>query len=169
MTATECSFECLYRESHDRLPRRVHRMTGRLEDAHDLVQETYARAWQHGAVVSAYDDPEAWLHTVAWRLAVHRSRKLRNGRIALRRLGPAVNLPGPDVDTVVLVAALRELPLHQREALVLHYVAGLPVRGRRREAGRRGRHREGAAVEGTRCSRAPARRTGRKAAGGRLR
>ena len=128
MTTTDCAFERLYDESHGRLLRRLHRMTGRLEDAHDLMQETYARAWQHWDVVSAYEEPEAWLHTAAWRLAVNRSRKLRNGQLALCRLRPAGSSPAPNVDTVFLVSALRQLPAHQREAMVLHYLAGLPVR-----------------------------------------
>lgn len=121
------SFDAFYLGSRQRTLRTVYAMTGDLGDAQDLVQEAYARAWQRWSTVSTYDDPEAWVRTVAWRLAASRFRKARNGVAALLRHGPPAPAPGPDPDNIDLVAALKQLPDAQRRAIVLHHLGGRSV------------------------------------------
>jgi RNA polymerase sigma-70 factor, ECF subfamily len=88
----------------------MYAMTGNLADAQDLVQEAYARAWQRWSSVSTYADPEAWVGTVAWRLASSRWRKTKNGVAAMLRHGPPSHAPEPSIDNVALVTALRQIP-----------------------------------------------------------
>lgn len=120
-------FDAFYAASGPRLVRQLHAMTGDLGDAQDCVQEAFARAWQRWSRVSALDDPEQWVRTVAWRLAVSRFRRLTTARGALRRHGPPPDVPAVDADHVALVAALRQIPEAQRRAVVLHHVVGLSV------------------------------------------
>ena len=40
------------------------------EQAQDALQEAYVRAWQRWDRVSAYEDPEGWVRTVAYRQCV---------------------------------------------------------------------------------------------------
>lgn len=120
-------FDAFYAAQAPRLVRQLHAMTGDLTVAQDCVQEAAARAWQRWTVVGAYDDPAAWVRTVAWRLAVSRLRRVRVGVGLLRRHGPPDDVPSASPDHVALVAALRRLPEAQRRAVVLHHLCDLPV------------------------------------------
>jgi RNA polymerase sigma-70 factor, ECF subfamily len=64
---------------------------------------------------------------VAFRRAIDRHRRSVRQLRALLRLGPPPSLAPVGAEHVDLVRALRRLPLAQREVLVLHYVAELPV------------------------------------------
>lgn len=120
-------FDAFYAASNRRVMHQMYAMTSNLADAQELVQEAYARAWQRWPTVSTYDDPEAWVRTVAWRLAASRWRKARNGVAAMLRHGPPEDTPEPSIDNVALVTALRQIPEAQRRAIVLHHLAGLSV------------------------------------------
>lgn len=120
-------FDAFYSGTNRRVLHQMYAMTGNLADAQELVQEAYARAWQRWSAVSAYEDPEAWVRTVAWRLAASRWRKARNGVAAMLRHGPPEHAPEPSIDNVALVAALKAIPEAQRRAIVLHHLSGLSV------------------------------------------
>jgi RNA polymerase sigma-70 factor, ECF subfamily len=120
-------FDAFYAGCGPRLVRQLHAMTGDLSEAQDCVQEAFARAWQRWDRVGHYDDPAAWVRTVAWRCAVSRLRRVRAGARALRRHGPAPDVPALSPDHVALVRALAQLPAEQRRALVLHHLADLSV------------------------------------------
>jgi DNA-directed RNA polymerase specialized sigma24 family protein len=77
--------------THRRIVGQVYAMTGSLHEAEDCVQEAYARAWQQWARLSAeHGHPEAWVRTVATRLAVSSWRKAVNRlrRTAAKTRGP---------------------------------------------------------------------------------
>jgi RNA polymerase sigma-70 factor (ECF subfamily) len=120
-------FDELYAAGNRRVLHQMYAMTGNLADAQELTQEAYARAWQRWSSVSAYDDPEAWVRTVAWRLAASRWRKTKNGVTAMFRHGAPEPTPEPSIDNVALVEALRRIPESQRRAIVLHHLVGLSV------------------------------------------
>lgn len=120
-------FDAFYTATSRRVTHQMYAMTGNLADAQELTQEAYARAWQRWSTVSAYDDPEAWVRTVAWRLAASKWRKAKNGVTAMLRHGPPEHTPEPSVDNVALVAALKQIPEAQRRAIVLHHLVGLSV------------------------------------------
>ncbi len=97
------------------------------QEAEDVVQEAFARLVPRWAAVSGYDDPEAWVRQVAFRLASNRRRKLRNGVAAVRRHGAALPVAAPSADGVDVRRALATLPEGQRHAVVLHHLVGLDV------------------------------------------
>lgn len=121
------AFDEFYRGTRDRLLAYLYAAGGDLAEAQDAAQEAYARAWQRWADVGRYDDPEAWVRTVGWRILASRWRKVRGQARAYRRHGAAAAAPAPSEDTVALVAALRQLPTDQRLAIVMHHFGGLPV------------------------------------------
>ena len=123
----QTSFEEFYAASYKRLLRQLYAITGDLPEAEDAVQEAFIRAADHWARVRAYDLPEAWVRKVALNLVRQRSRSLRRRALALIRLGPPPAVPELSPDSLALAAALRDLPIGQRQAVVLHYLAGLPV------------------------------------------
>jgi RNA polymerase sigma-70 factor (ECF subfamily) len=133
--ADTTEFDEFYRARAAGLTRQLTLVTGNVSDAQEVVQEAFARAWQRWSSISRYEAPEAWVRTVALRLAVSRWRKARNAASAWQRHGPAENLPGATEDTVALIAALRKLPEQQRIAIVLHHLLDLPIEQVAQETG----------------------------------
>ncbi|RAO32969.1 ECF RNA polymerase sigma factor SigM [Micromonospora saelicesensis] len=119
-------FDEVYRRHFQPLVVQLYAFVGDMNEAQDLVQEGFSRAWPRWDRISRYDDPVAWIRRVAWNVAVSRWRRLRTARLfSLRQRMEVVNGPGPD--RVALAAALATLPVNQRRAVVLHYMAGLTV------------------------------------------
>jgi RNA polymerase sigma-70 factor (sigma-E family) len=129
------SFDDFYRGSRHRVATFLYAICGDRTEAQDAAQEAYARAWQRWPVISTYDEPEAWVRAVAYRLVMNRWRKARNRLIAYRRHGPAPDTAPPGDDVVALVVALRQLPPEQRHAITLHHLLDLPVAEVARETG----------------------------------
>ena len=119
-----------YQAYYHRLVGQLYGLIGDLPEAQDVVHEAYARALVRPQRFVEVQDPEAWLRTVALNVARTRFRRrwvfdrlVRSNRI---RRG-ADTVPGLSPDRVALVAALRSLHRPTREAVVLHYLADLPV------------------------------------------
>lgn len=124
---SSADFDAFYTATSTGMVRGLVPLTGDLAEAEDVTQEAYERAWLHWSRVCEYESPEAWVRTVARHLAVSRWRRVRNASKAwVRRPSPR---PVPELDQVYLtvIAALRELPQKQREAIVLHHLVDLPV------------------------------------------
>jgi len=125
----EQEFDEFYAASSRRLTTQVYAMIGDFDEASECVQEAFARAWSHRRKLDHTHHPEAWVRTTAHRLAISRWRRRRRDRAAPdRAVGPQVSTPAVDEAHVALVTALGELPDAQRQALVLHHIADLPVR-----------------------------------------
>lgn len=86
-------FDAFYAESVGRLIGHLYAMTGDLAEAQDVVQEAFARAWERRTELDLNGAPEAWVRTVAWRLAVSRWRKVRTALAFARRQGPPAAVP----------------------------------------------------------------------------
>ncbi len=121
------SFDEFYRTTSRRVVHHVYAMTGDRTEAQDCVQEAYARAWQRWAQLHAAGDPEAWVRTVARRVAVSRWRRTRTAAKHLLVHGRAQPVAPPSEDHRLLVDALRRIPEAQRHAVVLHHLVGLSV------------------------------------------
>ena len=75
-----------------------------------------------------YHAPEAWVRRVALNYALSGLRRARSRRRVVERLAQSSEaVPAASAEVVDMVAALRRLPLRQREVLVLYYVVELPV------------------------------------------
>lgn len=124
----EPTFDELYAAHYADLAVQLYLYFGDRQEAQDVVQEAFCRALARWWKVSRYDDPVAWVRRVAWNLAVSRWRRGRTALGFLRRQ-PRVEpyLDGPSPERVALQAALAKLPAAQRRAVVLHYLADLPV------------------------------------------
>jgi RNA polymerase sigma-70 factor, ECF subfamily len=92
------------------------------DEAQDVAQETYMRAWR------AWDrfdgtDARAWLHTIGLRLAFNRRRGLKRLSLWLGKQGAASPawIPGERID---LWRALSGLRREERAALLLNVIDG---------------------------------------------
>jgi len=121
-------FDAFYIATVRRVVLYLYAACGDRSEAQDIAQEAFARAWQHWPKVAGYDDPEAWVRAVAWRLMANRWRSLRRWLTARARLGPpdqVVDSPSPD--RVAVADALRQLPKSQRQVIALYYLLDMPV------------------------------------------
>ncbi|MFJ9152830.1 SigE family RNA polymerase sigma factor [Streptomyces sp. NPDC102270] len=124
---TEDEFDVFYASAFPRLVGQLFAMTGDHGEAQDVVQEAFVRAWDRRGDFLADQAPEAWIRTVATRLAVSRWRRARRWLELVRRTPPEAHMPGPGPEHAALVEALRQLPDAQRIAIVLHHLCDLSV------------------------------------------
>jgi RNA polymerase sigma-70 factor, ECF subfamily len=129
--SSDGSFQEFYQANYRSTVAVVTALLGDRAEAEDVAQEAFARALARWHRVSLYDLPEAWVRRVATHLAIDSKRRLR--RAASLRATVAANPVSPATDpldplpSTMLLAALLRVPLRQREVLVLHYLADLPV------------------------------------------
>jgi len=120
-------FDDFYAAHFADLTVQVYAYFGDRQEAQDVVQEAFCRALARWRQVSGYDDPAAWVRRVAWNLATSRWRRIRTVRAFHGRQRGEPIVEGPSPDRVALVEALASLPATQRRAMVLRYLADLPV------------------------------------------
>lgn len=126
---TTPTLEELVAEHYDGLLRVAVLICADRADAEDAVQLALERAWRHGQAIRDSDRLPAWLHRIVVREAIrveHRRRGLLGRWLTAPReifLDPQL-ASDRDLD---LQAALRDLSVEQRAALVLHYYAGYSV------------------------------------------
>jgi RNA polymerase sigma-70 factor (sigma-E family) len=121
-------FDAFYTATVRRVVLYLYAASGDRAEAQDIAQEAFVRAWQHWAKVADYEDPEAWVRAVAWRLMANRWRGLRRWVAARARMGPPPETTGsPSPDRVAIVDAVQHLPRAQRQVVALHYLLDMPV------------------------------------------
>ncbi|MFF7357049.1 MULTISPECIES: SigE family RNA polymerase sigma factor [Streptomyces] len=125
---TEDEFDLFYTAAYPRLVGQLYALTGDYAEAQDVVQEAFVRAWdRRSSVLSGDQAPEAWIRTVAHRLAMSRWRRARRWWELVRSESAPRPVREPSPDHVALVAGLRRLPEAQRTAIVLHHLCDLSV------------------------------------------
>jgi RNA polymerase sigma factor (sigma-70 family) len=117
----------LYDASYRRLVVQIFAVCGDVTEAEDAVQDAFVTAVRKQSTLAKVDNPEAWVRTVA----LNQVRRGWRHASVVRRYQAKV--PGPQravevgPEHVAIVTALQEVDADQREAVVLHYLADLPV------------------------------------------
>jgi RNA polymerase sigma-70 factor, ECF subfamily len=132
-------FQQFYQASYGPTVAMVAAVTGSRHEAEDVTQEAFARALIRWPKVRDYDRPEAWIRRVALHIAIDSSRRARRRIAASARVAAQRELPGPEpgdnIQYTALGAALMELPIRERQVLVLHYLADLSIEAIAAECG----------------------------------
>jgi RNA polymerase sigma-70 factor, ECF subfamily len=134
----EDGFARFYEDSYRRVIAVVAGLTGDLAQAEDITQEAFARALVRWQKVKGYDQPQAWVRQVACRLVIDANRRSRRALSATSLLATALRgravTPDPLSQSELSLVLLR-MPAEQRQVIVLHYLADLPVEAIARESG----------------------------------
>ncbi len=117
----EREFDELFASAYSAIARSAALVVRDQEVARELAQDAFVKALLHWKRVRTYDNPTAWVRTVAFRMALR--AKAREPR-PVRAVEGAVGDATPDVD---LLRAISQLPRMQRAAIALHYLDDLPV------------------------------------------
>jgi len=97
--------------------------------AEDAVQDAFVQALRHWDRVRTYEDRSGWVRRVALnRQANQRRSRLRRDHAVERLSALPSGAHDTDVSSVLdLRAALADLPVRERTAVVLHHVIGVPL------------------------------------------
>lgn len=128
MRSPDPEFEVLFSAEYASLVRGLSVAAGSVDEAADAVQDAFVQLHRHWRRVRRYQDPTAWVRRVAVNRVAnqHRSRRCRDTAVA--DLGRRLVLEqGPSPERLVLHQAVAALPVGQRLAIGLHYLADLPI------------------------------------------
>ncbi|MER5358021.1 sigma factor [Streptomyces sp. NPDC002785] len=115
MTVEE--FEEFYAQTAARLTGQLFVMLGDQHEAQDVVQEAFVKGWSRRRQLDRDGQPEAWIRTVAWRLAVSRWRGRRRTADAWQRSGAPPHMEAPGPESVALVSRPSPVPSPPRTSL----------------------------------------------------
>ena len=118
------TFDDFFSEQRGPLFAQAYALTGNVEEAQDLVQETMIRTWRRWSRVSQMDRPSSWARKVLNNLAIGHWRTRRASASVSEGTAPVA---GPGIGHLDVARALHRLPEKQRIALLLHDVVGLSV------------------------------------------
>lgn len=107
--------------NYPRLVAQLCMITLDLDQAHELVDQAYARAWQRWGTVRELPDPTGWIRRLAVRATSSRWRRVRK---RFKQEGAA---RVDDPDQVAVLDALGKLTMYLRRPLVLADVAHLSM------------------------------------------
>src|SRR5262245_49793048 len=128
------TFEALMSNHHAEIYRYVLRVTGRKQDADDLSQETFLRAFRAHRALPPDANSRAWLFAIATNLTRNHFRSQKRRRLAYAAVGTEVRETDderPDGVTIsqeiddTVAQVVSRLPLKQRLAFLQRKVHGL--------------------------------------------
>lgn len=123
----EAEFDAFYNASFSRVVSQIYAMCGNLAEAQDCTQEAFVRAWDKRAQLNRDEAPEAWVRTVAYRLAVSRWRRTVRGFRQPDRAIEDRAAEQPSPTRVALNRALAQLPGEQRRVIVLYHLCDMGI------------------------------------------
>jgi RNA polymerase sigma-70 factor (ECF subfamily) len=124
------AFEDFFMAEFPRLVTMLTAWTGDRQTAEDLAQEALVQAESDWNRVAVLDSPGTWVRRVALNRSLNERRRRGRERGAVGRLTTVrfdASCDVGEVDDDVVWAAVRVLPLAQRQAVVLRYVDDLPL------------------------------------------
>lgn len=126
MSADRSAFERFYERNFTAVVRTAYLLTGDTEEAVDLAQETFVRAYEHWRSVSGHPEPAAWLQRVVSNLALSwRRRQQVRKRV---RVPPPQGATEPsDPLEPIVVTGLLALTPEQRVVIVLRFMCDQSV------------------------------------------
>jgi RNA polymerase sigma-70 factor, ECF subfamily len=119
----EIAFDAFFNSSWPRLQSQAYILTGSIEQAQDLTQETLVRAWRNWDRVSTLENPEAWARKVLHNLSVASWRKSQR-RSPKHEIAKNAEIPESHAE---IAQVMRSLPKPQARALLLHDGVGMTV------------------------------------------
>lgn len=132
------AYRCLVEQHGRHVYRLAYRVVGRHEDAEDIVQETFVRAWRRLGRFEARANFGTWLYRIAFNCAVdvlraRRSREVPSTPDSLSDL--ALPSPAPSAEAMAyggqlsayIEGGMRTLTLHERTAFVMRHVHGCSI------------------------------------------
>jgi RNA polymerase sigma-70 factor, ECF subfamily len=110
------------------------RLLGNRDDARDVAQEAFVRAWEHRAAFDPTQEFSAWVTRIARNAAIDRLRRRRD--TVDPQVLEVIPLPGARSDELIetrdaqaaLDMAINRLPPHYREVITLFHLQGRSVR-----------------------------------------
>jgi RNA polymerase sigma-70 factor (sigma-E family) len=132
MSARDEEFREFMRNRASLLHQSAYLLCGDWHLAHDLVQETLVRAYQHWPRVREADSPDAYVRRILVNEARGRWRR-RERAMPVPRFPEGREPVAPDASEEIarragLLQALLALPLRQRATIVLRYLEGMSER-----------------------------------------
>ncbi len=137
----EAEFEQAVERYRGRLRVHCYRMLGSYEEAEDLVQETFLRAWKNLQGFEGRSSVRAWLYAIATnacldaldgrpRRALPHDLDPRDGEVAWLQPYPGPDDAAVERETIELafLAAIQHLPPRQRAVLIVRDVLGWPAK-----------------------------------------
>lgn len=112
-----------------RLRRYARALASSREEADDLVQDTLERAWTRSALWPGVEDMRAWLFSIMHNVHVDRVRRPRLATVALDEQTPEVQAAAAPSDRLAMLdlqAALEQLPVEQKEVILLVALEDMP-------------------------------------------
>ena len=131
------AFNKIIQDNVQPIYRLLYDMTGNYEDAQDLAQETFIRAFLKIDQYNRKSKFSTWLYRIAYNMAIdfHRKKKrFSNGNLEI--LNQRANLKNKQLNSQkeysgeneAIESALKKLTSPQRMAVILHYYHGFKTR-----------------------------------------
>jgi RNA polymerase sigma-70 factor (TIGR02960 family) len=125
MTTDDPAFSALAERHRRELHIHCYRMLGSFEEAEDLVQETFLRAWRHRASANRGDALRAWLYRIATNACLDSLRRRKRGGDVRTHADLPWLQPYPDrlLDEVAPREEEPDAVVIERETIELAYIA----------------------------------------------
>jgi len=120
--------EKLVTEHYPRIYRLLRHLTASIDNAEDLTQQTFVKAWQALATFRGEASLATWLHCIAYHEYTHWLRARREHSPLDDAVGVADESAAHELEAILFREALAQLSREHRETFLLHYVQGLSVR-----------------------------------------